>query len=263
MPKIKILPIVFLATVVVLLEHLSTPNTYAQTEKDMARGVAISLDIEGEVKNGFIISHNGASYIPSNQPFDTNITGVYVEKASLALVDSSNPQAKLVIQKGEAQVLASNENGDIKKGDYITSSKTSGVGQKADKNGFVIGRALEDLVVDPNTKTGLVWTLVEPKYAYVNNTVKTNLLEALRSGSLSPLLNPVESLRYILAALIVASTFIIGFSTFGKSSSKTIEALGRNPLAHASIKTAMVFNTLLAFGVMLVGLALAYLILVL
>ena len=93
--------------------------------------------------------------------------------------------------------------------------------------------------------------------------MKTNLLDALRSGSLSPLLNPVESLRYILAALIVAATFIIGFSTFGKSSSRTIEALGRNPLAQRSIKTAMVFNMILAFGVMLIGLALAYLILVL
>jgi len=66
-----------------------------------------------------------------------------------------------------------------------------------------------------------------------------------------------------LAALIVAATFIIGFSTFGKSSGRTIAALGRNPLAQRSIKTAMIFNMILAFGVMLIGLALAYLILVL
>jgi F0F1-type ATP synthase membrane subunit c/vacuolar-type H+-ATPase subunit K len=88
-------------------------------------------------------------------------------------------------------------------------------------------------------------------------------LEAIRSGALSPLLNPIESLRYILAAIVVAASFILGFSTFGRSSRKGIEALGRNPLAQGSIKAAMVFNMLLSFGVMLIGLTLAYLILVL
>lgn len=231
---------------------------------EMAKGISSSiLNITEEVKNGYIIAHKGGSYSPTKEPFDNDVVGVIVESSSLSLVDTTNPNAKLVMQAGEAQVLVTNKEGDIKRGDYITSSSIPGVGQKASKNGFVVGRALEDLVVSPENDTGLVWSVVEPKYAYINNTMKTNLLEALRSGSLSPLLNPVESLRYILAALIVAATFIIGFSTFGKSSSHTIEALGRNPLAQGSIKTAMVFNMLLAFGVMLIGLALAYLILVL
>lgn len=230
----------------------------------MAKGVSTSiLDIIGEAKTGHIVTLKSDSYTLANEPFDYDIVGVIVENSSLTLVDTGNQTAKLVMQKGEAEILASNTSGDIKKGDYITSSNTPGVGQKADKNGFVVGRALEDLTVDPQTNTGMVWSTIEPKYTYINNTMKTNLLDALRSGSLSPLLNPVESLRYILAALIVAATFIIGFSTFGKSSSRTIEALGRNPLAQRSIKTAMIFNMILAFGVMLIGLALAYLILVL
>lgn len=258
MPKIKALS----ALLVGLFTLVGLTNN--QVVAQMAKGISTSiLDITGEVKIGYIISHDGDSYTPASEPFDYDIVGIVVENSSLALVDTLNENAKLVMQKGEAQILASNTAGDIKKGDYITSSNTPGVGQKADKNGFVVGRALEDLTVDPQTNTGLVWSVIEPKYTYINNTMKTNLLDALRSGSLSPLLNPVESLRYILAALIVAATFIIGFSTFGKSSSRTIEALGRNPLAQRSIKTAMIFNMILAFGVMLIGLALAYLILVL
>ncbi len=259
MPKIKVPSALFVGLIALLL-GVATNQAMAQ----MAKGVSTSiLDIIGEAKTGHIVTLKSDSYTLANEPFDYDIVGVIVENSSLTLVDTGNQTAKLVMQKGEAEILASNTSGDIKKGDYITSSNTPGVGQKADKNGFVVGRALEDLTVDPQTNTGMVWSVIEPKYTYINNTMKTNLLDALRSGSLSPLLNPVESLRYILAALIVAATFIIGFSTFGKSSSRTIEALGRNPLAQRSIKTAMIFNMILAFGVMLIGLALAYLILVL
>jgi len=263
MPKIKILT-GYVVGFFLLATSLTANLTPTGMAAGVAKGVATSiLIVTGEVKAGHIISHKNSNYAPATEPFDNDILGVIVESSSLALVDTGNPDAKLIMQKGEAQILASSSAGDIKKGDYITSSETPGVGQKADKNGFVVGRALEDLTVNPETNTGLVWSAIEPKYTYVNNTMKTNLLDALRSGSLSPLLNPVESLRYILAALIVAATFIIGFSTFGKSSGRTIEALGRNPLAQKSIKTAMVFNMILAFGVMLIGLALAYLILVL
>lgn len=260
MPKIKVfafaLPIFLLPAIFLSISR----NAYA----GMARGIATDMvTITDEVKPGQIITHKGADYVLTKDSFDTEIIGVVVENSSISLVDTTNTTSQLVMQSGEAQILVSNTNGDIKKGDYITSSTVPGVGQKADKPGFVIGRAMEDLTAANGTEPVLVWSTIEPKFTYVNNTMKTNLLDALRSGSLSPLLNPVESLRYILAALIVAATFIVGFSTFGKSSGRTIEALGRNPLAQGSIKSAMIFNMILAFGVMLVGLALAYLILVL
>lgn len=230
----------------------------------MARGTATSLQIVTEdAKPGNIITHKNEQFTLTKEPFDTDIFGVVVENSSLSLVDITDATSKLIMQAGEAQILVSNSNGEIKKGDYVTSSSVSGVGQKADKTGFVIGKALEDYIsTDPNVP-GLIWCTVEVKMAYVNNNVQTNLLAAIRSGALSPLLNPVESLRYMLAALIVAATFIIGFSTFGRSSGRSIEALGRNPLAQGSIRTAMIFNMILSFGVMLIGLALAYLILVL
>lgn len=248
-----------------LIISLVLPGQKALAETPgAAKGTATSLQVINEdVKPGQIVVNKNGEFTLAKEPFDTEIFGVVVESSSLSLVDNVDTKSRLIMQTGEAQILVSNSNGDIKKGDYITSSSVAGIGQKVDKVGYVIGKALEDYnPTDPNTP-GLVWSTVEPKTAYVNNTVKTNLLTAIRSGALSPLLNPVESLRYMLAALIVAATFIIGFSTFGRSSGKSIEAMGRNPLAQGSIRAAMIFNMILSFGVMLIGLALAYLILVL
>ena len=241
------------------------PHQLALAESPtMAVGTSTSLQIaDADSKTGQIVAHTTEQFTLTKEPFDTEIFGVIVENSFLSLLDTADSEARLVMQSGKAQILVSTANGEIKKGTYITSSTIPGVGQKAEKTGYVVGKALEDYTPSNPDEPGLVWATIEPKTAYINNTVKTNLLEAIRTGALSPLLNPVESLRYILAALIVAATFIIGFSTFGKSSGRSIEAMGRNPLAQSSIRTAMIFNMLLSFGVMLVGLALAYLILVL
>jgi len=263
-PKIKATLTLLALLIFSLSIFLPNQKVLAETP-GMARGTSTSLQVINEdAKPGQIVAHKNGEFTLTKEPFDTEIFGVVVESSSLSLVDNNeDTKSRLIMQAGEAQVLVSNSNGDVKKGDYITSSGVAGIGQKADKTGFVIGKALDDYnPADPNVP-GLVWSIIEPKTAYINNNVKTNLLDAIRSGALSPLLNPVESLRYILAALIVAATFIIGFSTFGKSSGRSIEAMGRNPLAQGSIRTAMIFNMILSFGVMLIGLALAYLILVL
>lgn len=256
MPVSKIV----LSSTLILTLILTGSTAFAE----MARGTATTFQtINDEAKPGDIVSYKAGQFLLSKEPFDTEQFGVVVETSSITLVNPDDPNGKLIMQSGEAQINISTSNGAIKKGDYITSSKTPGIGQKADKSGFVVGKALADAVETGNTGTGTVRAVINPQMAVINSTVRTNLIDAIRSGALSPLLSPIESLRYVLAALIVASTFIIGFSTFGKTSGRTIEALGRNPLAGSSIRMAMVFNTVLAFGVMLIGLALAYLILVL
>ena len=66
-----------------------------------------------------------------------------------------------------------------------------------------------------------------------------------------------------MAALVVLATFIIGFSSFGKISGTSIEALGRNPLASKLIRSAVVLNFALTAIIIAVGLTMAYLILTL
>ena len=83
----------------------------------------------------------------------------------------------------------------------------------------------------------------------------------LKSGFQVPFITPLTSLRYILAALIALVSFFIGFSSFGKISTNSIEALGRNPLASRIIKSAIFLNFVFTIGIMGVGLVVAYLIL--
>lgn len=249
--------------VAVLFMFLFTPLFYSIAFAD-SYGSAIGVQIDEEaIKIGSLISIRNGAFSLSSEPFDTELFGIVVENPAISYTSPENTDEKLVLSTGESYVLVTTINGQIKKGDYITSSEKKGVGMKADKSGYVVGVALEDYSETDTEKEGLIKTSIDVRAAYIKNTVKVNLIEALKSGALSPLLSPVESLRYILAALIAAATFIIGFSSFGRISGNSIEAMGRNPLARGSIRSAVIFNFMLSAGVMLIGLILAYLILVL
>lgn len=226
--------------------------------------VEISADDPASLVNGSIVSLKENSYTLSAESFDKNIYGVIVDTPAISFDDIDLTENSVrIVSSGEAVVRVSTANGDIKSGDYITSSATPGVGQKADQSGIVVGVALEDYTAATSEEIGEILATIAVQSAYVESNVRVNLIEALRGGTIAPFLTPITSLRYILAALSVAASFIIGFSSFGKISGSSVEALGRNPLASTSIKSAVVFNFVLTFGIMLAGLIVAYLILVL
>ena len=168
-----------------------------------------------------------------------------------------------VVSGGEAFVKVSTVNGDIVKGDFVTSSEISGVAQKADRSGQVIGVALQDYSAESPDIVDDILVQLDIRAKMIASNVRVNLIEALRSGTQAPFMTPLTSLRYILAALVTAGSFVIGFASFGKTSGSGVEALGRNPLAHKTIQRSIVFNLILTAVIMLAGLTLAYLILVL
>lgn len=229
-------------------------------------GYSIEVDLQGvKAEEGDIISFKGGKYQLANDPFDMSMFGVATSFSVISITDSSlNAESPTqLVSFGESLVKVSSANGPIKKGDFITSSSKPGIGVKADKTGYVIGMALEDYDNSDTNAVGKILVQIDVHTAYVDNNLRVNLIEALRTGGVAPFLTPVTSLRYILAALIVAAAFVIGFSSFGKVSGSSIEALGRNPLAKKSIRTAVVFNFLLTFGIMVLGIIFSYLILVL
>jgi len=65
-----------------------------------------------------------------------------------------------IVSYGKTLVRVTNQNGEIKKGDFITSSNRPGVGQKATEPGFVVGRALEDF----NEDEGIIPVFVNIQY---------------------------------------------------------------------------------------------------
>lgn len=218
-----------------------------------------------EVEVGDIIAINDGIFGLSVRDYDENIYGVIAVDAAIALNDLTLEEGQYVraVSSGETDVKVSSINGDILVGDYITSSSIEGVAQKADVSGYVLGIALEDYASDDPTAVGTILAQLDIKSAYVANRSQKNLLQFLKTGAMSPILSPLTTFRYLLAALVVVASFVVGFSSFGKISGKSVEAMGRNPLASGDIKSAVIFNFIFTFGIMIAGIVVSYLILVL
>ncbi len=90
-----------------------------------------------------------------------------------------------------------------------------------------------------------------------------NLLSNFKSAASSPFLSPLTSLRYLLAVVVTATAFGLGFLYFGRIAAHGVEALGRNPLASKIIIAGIVFNAVMTAVIVVGGLFLAYLILIL
>jgi F0F1-type ATP synthase membrane subunit c/vacuolar-type H+-ATPase subunit K len=221
--------------------------------------VSIQLAEGQDWDYGDVVSYADGVFSLSGEPYDNDAFGVIVENPEMALEDQNLEEAVLVVSQGEVEVNASNSAGEIKEGDYVTTSEDLGVVVKANETGQILGVALEDF--SPQGDTGKLWIFLDIKTNFVTSSADRNLFAALRNSMTSPFLSPVDSLRYLLAIVVVLSSFVIGFTSFGKMTSSSVEALGRNPLAKSSIKKVMVINFILTALIMIIGLAIAYLIL--
>lgn len=200
--------------------------------------IAKNLEIDDEqAEIGDIISQTEQGLVRSALPYDENMIGVIAENP-IIVFGKPNDQTKEIVSLGETMVKVTDVNGEIKKGDFITSSEIAGKGQKADQSGFIIGRALENL----NNNEDMIRVEINIQYQH-----------ALDGFSVSGVLGPIwkqlgtpenipEVLRYIFALILGGGSFFAGFVAFIKSLRKGVESLGRNPLAKKSINTAIILN---------------------
>lgn len=229
-------------------------------------GVAISIPVSEKVQDGDIIVARDSGYKLGSEPYQATIYGVitdnpavFLENGDSAITGTTYP----VLISGKAFVRVSSANGPIKKNDLLTTSSVKGVGQKATVNGFVVGTALEDYTENDPKKIGKILVYIDPHFSADFLGVRENILQNLKNIAASPTLAPLTTLRYLLAALIAAASFIIGFVHFGRIVRTGIEALGRNPLATVFIQVSVLLNVGLTIGIILVGLGISYLILAL
>jgi hypothetical protein len=254
LPKLSFFILAFLITILVF--PLS-----GQAQEQEYLGNAVNVEINSEkILPGAIVSGSENGYIISPSQYDSGIYGVVTETPAITLENTVNENLTPVVFSGSTRVLVTTENGEIKKNDLITSSNTPGVGMKAINNGFVLGTALEDF---SGEGAGLILVNVSPHYydsaeaSYTNN-----LFRLLSQARASAYLSPIEALRYLVAGLIAMFAFVIGFIYFGRVSQRGIEAVGRNPLAGKFIEFSVILNVLLTALIIVVGLAIAYLILI-
>lgn len=261
LPKItKLLTSLLLACLLITQIGIFKPF-FIVIAQELGIGVAQRLTIiDPSVPDGSIISWSAGGYRLSTQPFDPAMYGVAVINPAISLEDSTLPQSVPVLTSGQTYVLVTTVNGPISEGDNITSSSKPGIGQRADRNGYVLGTALAGFSdSDPNT-LGKVLVSINIR-STIGSTLRTNLLDLLKLGVLAPFEAPLNALRYLLATIFMALSFILGFIYFGRVVAKGVEAMGRNPLASNIIGLSIFINLILTIVIMLFGIGLAYLVL--
>jgi len=200
--------------------------------------VAVNLEI-ADAAPGDIISLSKEGPIRAKNPYDATIFGVVVE-APILSTGIKSEKTRAVITSGSAEVKVKlGASGAIKEGDFITSSSEAGVGQKAEKDGYILGKALASY--EDSSKAGLV---------------KVQLGVAYFPG-LGKKIDPAVLIRYGAAALFAVIAFVAATFAFIRFITTGITALGRNPFAKSTIIGGMLFSGLIVVVLAAAGVLIA------
>jgi hypothetical protein len=234
---------------------------YAQ---DLSNGTAIGIVVnEKNVKNGSLISSTTDGYKMTTSPYDPQLFGVVSLKPAIYLSDTNAKTETPVISTGTVLVRVSSANGTIAKGDFVTSSHTPGVAQKATDNGYILGTAEEGYSSNDPQKEGLILVTLHPHFAQITKNITHNVYNAFTLGLNAAVDSPLGVIRYAVAGTITLLSFFFGFRFFARASNRGVEAIGRNPLAKQAILMSVFINTIITVAIMFFGVAISYLILVL
>lgn len=229
-------------------------------------GVAISFPLNSaEAASGHVVCSRVEGFVLCDRAYDPQMFGVVTDNPALALEaeGSEGDISRLVISTGTALVKVSGINGPIAEGDSVTASEILGVGQKADRNGYVLGAALNNFEGDSEDDRGEILVAINIHPAAGLAGPRSDLINVIRQGISAPLFEPLAAFRYLLAALMVVIAFSLGFIYFGRVARTGIEAIGRNPMASRLIQLSVIIHIVMTIVVVLIGLAIAYLILIL
>jgi len=216
-----------------------------------------------EVADGDLICSGKAGYERCASSYEPSMFGVVSTTPAVSINISDLPDSYLVVSWGNSRVKVTTAGGEIKKGDLLTSSDKKGAAQKATRNGYVLGVALEDYNAGSSDEVGLIYAAIDIHASISLSDVKVDLLAFIKQGMTAPQQSGLASLRYILAALVVIVSFTVGFIYFGRVAKAGVEAVGRNPLAGRTIQFSVIINILITLAILGVGLGIGYLILVL
>lgn len=235
-------------------------------------GISSNIPIlDTNVQDGTIVVTSTQGFFISSAQYDTGIVGVTALSPAISInvtepeLPSEGEQSVKkypVIASGNALVLVSTVNGPIRKGDLITTSSKKGIGMKATKSGYVLGSALEDFESDDqNTVKKINVSINIHYYASKASRTDSRLADIFKLSALATVEEPISVFKYIMSAIVVITSFILGFMSFGRVAKSGIEALGRNPLASKSIQLGIIINTVITIAIIATGLLIALFIL--
>ncbi|MDD5416242.1 MAG: hypothetical protein PHE48_04550 [Candidatus Daviesbacteria bacterium] len=245
-------------------------STHAQDSK----GIEVTSVYEiadTDAVEGDIITATDKGLVRANIGFDPKMFGVIQENP--LLVYRTEVKGKPVVRSGIAQVNVTTLNGPIQYGDYITASAIAGKGQKATESGYTFGVALAAFtgegapqVDGPRGKvaSGKILTAIKIEYTELTNPrFAGRLFGFVGTALLENVSDPKQIgniVRFVAAGLVILLSFTFGFLTFSRSIAKSIEALGRNPLARSTIQLSILINIALLIVTGVIGIVASILI---
>jgi F0F1-type ATP synthase membrane subunit c/vacuolar-type H+-ATPase subunit K len=242
----------------------TTQDPAAAVQGTATMGLAKVVDTNlTNIKGGSIVSLSptGKGAILSITPYDPQIMGVVSRDAAILIDNSTGKNGIPVISDGIVYILVSTQQGNITRGDLITSSTIPGVAVKATKSGYVLGEALEDYSNPNPNQTDIIAADLNLHYFNSKPTLLGSLTDLLKYALLPTKDSPSPIWKYLVAAAVVLASFILAFMTFGRTAAKGVEALGRNPSASRIIHLGIIFNVAIVVVIVLAGLTVAFLIL--
>ena len=268
MPAVrKKITILFACLLVTIFFFSSVTQSFAQALLNANNGsgtqgvdIMVNTNVKN-VKDGSILSNSQNEAILSTTPYDPQVLGIVSQDAAILINNASSKNAVPVIANGNVYVLVSTQQGNIKKGDYLTTSTIPGVAVKATDAGYVLGTALEDYSNSDPKQSELIAVNLNLHYFNTKPTFIGTLTDILKLALL-PSKNGTSPLwKYIIAAVVVLASFTLAFMTFGRTAAKGVEALGRNPSASKIIHLGIIFNVGIVVVIVAAGLAVAFMIL--
>lgn len=233
------------------------------------------------LQRGMLVSLKDSDATKVEAAYKDNIKrlhGVVVNPNDAPVTISSETQKTFVATVGRYDALVSDENGEIKQGDYITVSSVPGIGKRNDTTSMnVIGKALADF----NGKADVLSTTDLKDNGGVTQKVNIGRIQLDIGIGANPLAKPedvnlpkflkkaTESIAqktispvrvYLSLAILLASIAIAGSMLYAGVRSSMI-SIGRNPLSKQSITKSLIQIVITSFIVFIIGIFGVYLLL--
>lgn len=241
--------------------YTSLSESYS-TKDDLSLGSVVSLQ-----------ENSTDEVVASSSETVDNLLGVVISAGSSLLTLSSGKDGQVMVAtSGTLPVLVSDINGDIERGDHITSSPVKGVGMLATSNVRVIGIAQGKMTnvkeesyknnkgETKSMKIGEVPVLVNVAY-YFKEPDKTIVPAAIQNVANSLAGKEVGTVPILLSGGIFLIMLIIVASLIYSMIRASIISVGRNPLSQSAIYRDLVQLSGLVIAILGVGLIAIYLVL--
>ena len=190
-----------------------------------------------------------------------SMIGVVIDRSDSSITLESDTENQVqVATSGTLQVLASDINGSIEPGDYITASPISGVGMRASGSTKVIGMAQSALVngVPQEVETdGTVQkvnigttTVVVSISGYIDNSGNSFIPRPIQEVANTLAGRTVESLPIVLSLGVFVVTLIVVTVIIYSMVRNGIISVGRNPLSSSAIYRNVILLSVLILGIL-------------